>query len=161
MERKNIIILLAIIIVLFMGILVYSQENSNKNTNTNILNTLKSNSSLYLINDDNELEDDNEDGNTPVNNPVNNPAFITGKTISLSELALHNTETDCWVIYNGKVYDLTTWLTKHPGGVKAISPYCGTQGFEAAFKAQHGNSKASLFMQVAKLMGDVEVKGTL
>ncbi len=156
MERKNIIILLAVIIVLFVGIMVYSQENSNKSSNSNNPDTLKSNSSLYLIDDRNEIEDD-EDGNTPVSNPVS----ITGNSISLSELSEHNTETDCWVIYQGKVYDLTTWLTKHPGGVKAISKYCGTEGFEAAFKAQHGDTKATLFMKVANLMGDAEVKGTI
>lgn len=32
------------------------------------------------------------------------------------ELATHNTKEDCWVAMDGKVYDVTSWLPKHPGG---------------------------------------------
>jgi fatty acid desaturase/predicted heme/steroid binding protein len=32
------------------------------------------------------------------------------------ELAKHNTKEDCWVAMDGKVYDVTSWIPKHPGG---------------------------------------------
>jgi hypothetical protein len=82
-------------------------------------------------------------------------------SISAEQLGQHNSEDNCWVVYKGKVYDLTLWLPKHPGGAKAISPYCGNLGFEDAFTKKHGATKASFFLQIAKLMGDFKEKGTL
>ena len=97
-----------------------------------------------------------------VGNTTQSGQNSTGSSgITLEELTKHNSETDCWIIYQNKVYDLTLWLTKHPGGVNTILPYCGTQEFETAFKRQHGNSKASLFFNVAKLIGDINLKGSL
>ena len=28
----------------------------------------------------------------------------------------HNKEDDCWTVYQGKVYDVTSYLDYHPGG---------------------------------------------
>lgn len=36
--------------------------------------------------------------------------------IPLNEVEKHNNENDCWVIVNGKVYDVTIFLDKHPAG---------------------------------------------
>lgn len=38
------------------------------------------------------------------------------ETYSLASVAKHNTPEDCWVIVRGKVYDVTPWVPKHPGG---------------------------------------------
>lgn len=37
-------------------------------------------------------------------------------TVTLDELAKHNTPTDCWVSIDGIVYDVTKFLDQHPGG---------------------------------------------
>ena len=36
--------------------------------------------------------------------------------IVLSELALHNTPQDCWVVLHGDIYDLSNYASRHPGG---------------------------------------------
>jgi cytochrome b involved in lipid metabolism len=41
-------------------------------------------------------------------------------TFTLEQVQEHTTEDDCWIILHGKVYDATTWLKKHPGGVTSI-----------------------------------------
>ncbi|KAF4680890.1 hypothetical protein FOZ62_027743 [Perkinsus olseni] len=46
------------------------------------------------------------------------------------EVAKHTAEDDCWVIINGKVYDVTKWLPLHPGGVAAIMAYAGKDASE-------------------------------
>jgi alkylation response protein AidB-like acyl-CoA dehydrogenase len=53
-------------------------------------------------------------------------------TFSAADVAKHNTEESCWIIIDGKVYDVTKFLKFHPGGVSAIVRYAGkdvTQDF--------------------------------
>lgn len=57
--------------------------------------------------------------------------------ISSAEVATHNSGASCWTSISGSVYDLTAWITRHPGGRGAILRLCGVDG-TAAFQAQHG-----------------------
>lgn len=36
------------------------------------------------------------------------------REISLAEVAEHSTKTDCWVVINDMVYDVTDFLEDHP-----------------------------------------------
>jgi len=42
-----------------------------------------------------------------------------------AEVAKHNSQEDCWTIIEGSVYDLTDFISQHPGGARAISQACG------------------------------------
>jgi uncharacterized membrane protein len=56
-----------------------------------------------------------------------------------AQVATHNTKDSCWAVVNGGVYDLTSWIDRHPGGDNVIKALCGTDG-TAAFTAQHGSA---------------------
>lgn len=56
-----------------------------------------------------------------------------------ADVAAHNSKSSCWSIINGNVYDLTSWIPKHPGGENAILQLCGTDG-SAKFNGQHGGA---------------------
>lgn len=56
---------------------------------------------------------------------------------TLAEVATHADATSCWTALNGNVYDLTKWISQHPGGQDAILTLCGKDG-TAAFNRQHG-----------------------
>ncbi len=43
------------------------------------------------------------------------------------DVALHTTEGDCWLVAHGKVYDVTAFLSKHPGGMQSILRHAGTE----------------------------------
>jgi cytochrome b involved in lipid metabolism len=49
------------------------------------------------------------------------------RQITANEVAQHTTKTDCWTIINGKVYDITSYIPRHPGGGNILSA-CGTDG---------------------------------
>lgn len=59
--------------------------------------------------------------------------------MTTSEVAQHGNATSCWSIINGNVYDLTSWIPKHPGGEEAILQLCGKDG-SAKFNGQHGGA---------------------
>lgn len=63
-----------------------------------------------------------------------------GVSYSSADVATHNSRTSCWSIINGGVYDLTSWIPKHPGGEQAILSMCGKDG-SARFNGQHGGAK--------------------
>ena len=54
------------------------------------------------------------------------------KEITMSEVANHKTEEDCWVVIgnatNGgpKVYDVTSYLDDHPGGAEVLLDVAGS-----------------------------------
>lgn len=39
-----------------------------------------------------------------------------GQILNAAEVAKHTSPADCWIIYNGKVYDVTPYMKFHPGG---------------------------------------------
>lgn len=49
-----------------------------------------------------------------------------GKPFTLDEVKAHSSKTDCWVVINGQVCDLTKFMHTHPGGVQAIMDFAGT-----------------------------------
>jgi len=58
-------------------------------------------------------------------------------TYSLVEVAKHNNEQSCWTAISGNVYDVTSWISQHPGGERAILSLCGKDG-TSAFTNKHG-----------------------
>ena len=61
----------------------------------------------------------------------------TVKTFTITQVATHNSEADCYSAINGNVYDLTAFITKHPGGDRNILRICGLDG-SSLFDRQHG-----------------------
>ena len=66
----------------------------------------------------------------------------TSSGITITELAKHNTPSDCWLIVNGKVYNVGSYLNMHPGGPEAITPYCGKDA-TVAFNTKGGRGAHS------------------
>ena len=44
---------------------------------------------------------------------------------SVEEVQQHNTEKDAWVIHCGKVYDVSDFLERHPGGRDILVDHAG------------------------------------
>jgi cell division septation protein DedD len=72
---------------------------------------------------------------TRVVTPTPTPT-VTGYT--MAQVRANNTARSCWTVIDEVVYDLTKWISNHPGGSSAILFLCGTDGTNA-FSAQHQN----------------------
>lgn len=60
------------------------------------------------------------------------PEKVPGKTLrqklpeyTMEEVAKHNTVTDCWIVYQGGVYNISKWAKHHPGGIRPIERFAG------------------------------------
>ncbi|KAJ0037654.1 hypothetical protein Pint_23479 [Pistacia integerrima] len=57
------------------------------------------------------------------------------KLYTMQEASQHNTQDDCWIVVDNKVYDVTSYLEEHPGGddvVLASTAKDATDDFEDA-----------------------------
>lgn len=61
-------------------------------------------------------------------------------TFTMAVVATHDTSSSCWTAINGSVYDVTSWISQHPGGSEAIISLCGIDG-SSAFNDQHGGQR--------------------
>ena len=48
-----------------------------------------------------------------------------GPKFSMAEVGKHTTAESCWVVVGGKVYDVTKWLSSHPGGADILLGVAG------------------------------------
>ena len=55
----------------------------------------------------------------------------TRTTLNMQEIAKHNSASNCWMVINNKVYNLTSFINYHSGGAGNILPYCGKDGTNA------------------------------
>ncbi len=79
--------------------------------------------------------------------PVAAPSLITtaeasSNTYTMADVAAHAVDADCWSAVNGSVYDLTSWVSRHPGGANAIKAMCGSDA-SGSFNAQHSSFPAA------------------
>lgn len=81
------------------------------------------------------------------------PALNSSQSLQLSDISRHNSESSCWIIYSGKVYDITAYLPYHPGGPGNVLPYCGSDA-KAAFDNKPHSATASDLL-ASYYIGDV------
>lgn len=81
--------------------------------------------------------DDEGDGTVPAPSPTAVAEATAEPTpggsvvaLSAAEVAEHGSIDDCWLIINNKVYDVTDYISLHPGGTRVITPYCGKEATE-------------------------------
>lgn len=79
---------------------------------------------------------------------------VTASPYTMKAVATHSGAASCWSAVNGKVYDLTSWISQHPGGAERILSICGKDG-SAAFNDQHGGQRRPENELAGFLLGDL------
>lgn len=101
-----------------------NQTIGNQNTSATNQNTLPK-SNLTTTN--------SQTNNTPSSQQNISPVIpVSGSiTLSMSEIAKHNKQSDCWYLINGKVYNITSYFGSHPGGSSVMASSCGKDATDA------------------------------
>ena len=55
---------------------------------------------------------------------------------SMEDVMAHNTPQNAWTTVGGKVYDIASFLNKHPGGYHAIAAAIGKDGTQVFGKSK-------------------------
>ncbi|XP_027153072.1 cytochrome b5 [Coffea eugenioides] len=66
------------------------------------------------------------------------------KLYTMQEAAQHNTSEDCWVVIDGKVYDVSSYLNEHPGGDDVLIAATGKDATDEFEDAGHSKSAREL-----------------
>lgn len=75
-------------------------------------------------------------------------------TFTISEISNHNTDSDCWLIINDKIYSVGKYLNEHPGGASVITPYCGKEASKAFDTQDRGSRSDRHSGQATQMLGD-------
>ncbi|KAG0211560.1 fatty acid alpha-hydroxylase [Mortierella sp. GBA43] len=83
------------------------------------------------------------------------------KTVTREEVQKHNNDKACWVIHDGKVYDVTSFVMDHPGGEEYILDHAG-QDITIIMKDElsHFHSEGAYEMLEEFLVGTLEPEHT-
>ena len=73
---------------------------------------------------------------TPKPSPTPTAEVTTQAGYTMAKVKENNSASSCWSIINGNVYDLTKWISSHPGGRSAITGMCGRDG-TSTFNGKH------------------------
>ena len=110
-----------------------SNHKKNKSENNSLLSPFYCNNSIYN------------------QSKLNNKTFNSNKNFyTVEEVASHKYEYDIWMILNGEVYDLTSYLNKHPGGAKKLLLAAGKDGTELFNKYHH-------YINYKQFIGDLHI----
>ncbi|KAH7660636.1 Cytochrome b5 domain-containing protein [Dioscorea alata] len=72
---------------------------------------------------------------------------VITKLYSWKEVSKHNTSDDCWIVVDGKVYDVTKYLDDHPGGDDVLLSATGKDSTEEFEDAGHSKSARELMQE--------------
>lgn len=51
--------------------------------------------------------------------------FSSEKEFKMEEVAKHSISKDCWMVIKNKVYDISSYVPKHPSPETVLTKYCG------------------------------------
>ena len=66
------------------------------------------------------------------------PIAAGNLTLSMEEVLRHDTPEDCWTVVDGVVYDVTSFIERHPAGANDIIEYMCGQDATDSFQGEHG-----------------------
>lgn len=72
---------------------------------------------------------------------------MSDRVYTPAEVAVHNKIDSCWMVIKNVVYDVTTFLDEHPGGVDIMLQSAGTDATEAFESIGHSDEASDMLVQ--------------
>lgn len=79
------------------------------------------------------------------------PIDSQSRAISMDEVRLHNTHKDCWTVVGNGVYDVTSFVSRHPAGSPAIKEMCGKNASEDYLGEHSGQQEPEMWLEKLKI----------
>lgn len=91
------------------------------------------------------------------NPPGTSPSTTARINLTVEELTKHNSAQSCWLLISSKIYDVTNFLSLHPGETGTILPSCGKEATQAYDTKNTGkpHSSSADFMLADYYIGDL------
>ena len=89
---------------------------------------------------------------TPKPSPTPTAEVTTQAGYTMDKVRENNSASSCWSIISGNVYDLTKWISSHPGGRSAITGICGRDG-TSSFNGRHRGDGGPASVLTGYLLG--------
>lgn len=126
-----------VIAILVAGLLFYQNKKDNQATNkiqntNNVVDTQTTTKNTTPTKNTTTTKTTNQNANTT----------NTTKVLNMAEVSKHNSQSDCWLVISGKVYDITSYFGRHPGGNGTMLATCGTDA-TAAYNTKDPNATSS------------------
>ena len=78
---------------------------------------------------------------TPKPSVTPTAAATVAASYTMAQVSANKSAAKCWSVINGDVYDLTKWISAHPGGSGAILSLCGTDGTQDFIAMHRGQGR--------------------
>ena len=112
---------------------LYRNKSVGQSGTYNVDITAKARAAITLVVGEKEIPGDVVRGATPSS---------TAGALTMERVKKNNTASSCWSVINGNVYNLTNWISSHPGGSGAITRLCGIDGTRVFSNQHRGDTQA-------------------
>lgn len=112
---------------------LYRNKSVGQGGTYNVDITARARAAITLVVGEKEIPGDVVRGATPTSN---------SSALTMDQVKKNNTASSCWSVINGNVYNLTNWISSHPGGSGAITRLCGTDGTKVFSNQHRGDTQA-------------------
>lgn len=79
------------------------------------------------------------------------PIAFSQDVFTLEEISKHSSAGDCWTIVDGSVYDVTTFINRHPSGSKQIVKMCGRDASEDFLEEHSGQREPKTWLETLRI----------
>ncbi len=122
--KKVTLILLMIFFAVSGLIFILGSLNRQNNSNTAL--------------NQNTIINTNSSSQTNTSPTTNTPTTNSTPTFTLADISSHNIRSNCYLAINNNVYDVSSYISFHPGGSSSITSNCGKE-VTGIFSRIHSN----------------------